>query len=85
MIRPIGRTVRRIARLVARRLAIAKEEIGAAGEYDYVIVNDDLVTAVAQVAAIIDAEGRRVYRMTDLKDTVELLRQELEAAVARNP
>ena len=69
----------------ARRLAIAKEEIGAAGEYDYVIVNDDLVTAVAQVAAILDAEGRRVYRMTDLKDTVELLRQELEAAVARNP
>jgi len=69
----------------ARRLAIAKEEIGAAGEYDYVIVNDDLVTAVAQVAAILDAESRRVYRMTDLKDTVDLLRQELEAAVARNP
>jgi guanylate kinase len=69
----------------ARRLAIAKEEIGAAGEYDYVIVNDDLVTAVAQVAAILDAEGRRVSRMMDLKDTVEVLRQELDAAVARNP
>ena len=69
----------------ARRLAIAKEEIGAAGEYDYVIVNDDLVTAVAQVAAILDAEGRRVKRMSDLSETVARLRQELEAAVARNP
>ena len=69
----------------ARRLAIAREEIGAAGEYDYVIVNDDLVTAVAQVAAILDAEGRRVKRMPDLSETVARLRQELEAAVARNP
>ena len=31
----------------------------AVAEYDYAIVNDDLVTAVAQVAAILDAEGRR--------------------------
>lgn len=62
----------------ARRLAIAKEEIGAAGEYDYVVVNDDLVTAVAQVAAILDAEGRRANRMTDLEETVARLRQELK-------
>ena len=64
----------------ARRLAIAKEEIGAAGEYDYVIVNDDLVTAVAQVAAILDAEGRRTRRMTDLDETVARLRAELARA-----
>lgn len=62
----------------ARRLAIAKEEIGAAGEYDYVIVNDDLVAAVAQVAAILDAEGRRTTRMTDLDETVARLRRELD-------
>lgn len=62
----------------ARRLAIAKEEIGAAGEYDYVVVNDDLVTAVAQVAAILDAEGRRTQRMTDLDATVDRLRRELD-------
>jgi guanylate kinase len=64
----------------ARRLAIAKEEIGAAGEYDYVIVNDDLVAAVAQVAAILDAEGRRTNRMTDLDETVARLRAELDKA-----
>jgi guanylate kinase len=63
----------------ARRLAIAKEEIGAAVEYDYVIVNDDLVTAVAQVAAILDAEGRRTKRMSDLEETVVRLRAELGA------
>jgi guanylate kinase len=62
----------------ARRLAIAKEEIGAAGEYDYVVFNDDLVTAVAQVAAILDAEGRRTQRMTDLDATVDRLRRELD-------
>jgi guanylate kinase len=65
----------------ARRLAIAGEEIGAASEYDYVIVNDDLVTAVAQVAAILDAEGRKAKRMTDLDETVARLRRELERAV----
>lgn len=61
----------------ARRLEIAREEIGAAGEYDYVVVNDDLVTAVAQVAAILDAEGRRANRMSDLDEIVDRLRREL--------
>lgn len=62
----------------ARRLNIAREEIGAAREYDYVIVNDDLVTAVAQVAAILDAEARRTSRMDDLDETLSQLRRELE-------
>ena len=62
----------------ARRLEIAREEIGAAGEYDYVVVNDDLVTAVAQVAAILDAEGRKTNRMSDLEETVDRLRRELK-------
>jgi len=62
----------------ARRLEIAREEIGAAGEYDYVVVNDDLVTAVAQVAAILDAEGRKTNRMSDLDETVDRLRRELK-------
>ena len=62
----------------ARRLDIAREELGAAGEYDYLVVNDDLVTAVAQVAAILDAEGRRTNRMPDLGSTVARLRAELD-------
>lgn len=62
----------------ARRLDIARQEIGAAREYDYVIVNDDLVTAVAQVAAILDAEARRTRRMDDLDETIDRLRRELD-------
>ena len=65
----------------ARRLAIAGEEIGAAPEYDYVIVNDDLRTAVGQVAAILDAESRKVKRMSNLDETVARLRRELGMAV----
>jgi len=65
------------AAVQARRLNIAREEIGAAREYDYVIVNDDLVTAVAQVAAILDAEARRTSRMDDLDETIDRLRREL--------
>jgi guanylate kinase len=64
----------------ARRLEIAREEIGAAGEYDYVIVNDDLVTAVDQVAAILDAEGRKTTRMDDLADVIARLRRELNGS-----
>jgi hypothetical protein len=46
-----------------------------------VVVNDDLVAAVAQVAAILDAEGRKAKRMPDLDETVARLRRELGTAV----
>jgi hypothetical protein len=35
------------------------------------------VTAVAQVAAILDAEGRKATRMDDLADVIARLRREL--------
>ena len=41
---------------VARRLEIAGRELEAAREYEYVVVNDDVVDAVSQVAAILDVE-----------------------------
>jgi guanylate kinase len=49
---------------VARRLATASSEVAAAGEYDYVVVNDDLETCVAQLAAIVTAERARLGRQT---------------------
>ena len=52
------------AEAVRERIARAAEELDAVAEYDYAIVNDDLVLAVAQVAAILDAEARRVSRQT---------------------
>jgi guanylate kinase len=60
-----------------RRLAHALDELDAATDYDYTIVNDDLDAAVAQVAAILDAETRRVARQEGLAAFVSLLRAEV--------
>ena len=62
---------------VARRLAIAAEELLAAREYQYVVVNDDVVDAVAQVAAILDVEARRVARLSNLGAVIDDLRRDL--------
>ena len=40
---------------IGRRLRTAREELARAGEYDYVVVNDDLDTAVAEVRQILAA------------------------------
>lgn len=62
---------------VERRLLIAAGELEAAREYQYVVVNDDVVDAVAQVAAILDVEARRVRRLTNLDEVIGNLRREL--------
>lgn len=63
---------------LAARLALAVEELEAAPEYDYIVVNEDRAQAVADVAGIIDAESRRASRLTDLDATIERLGHELE-------
>ena len=62
---------------IARRVGIAASELLAAAEYDYVVVNDDFVDAVAHVAAILDVEARRVRRLTNLTEVLDHLRQDL--------
>lgn len=62
---------------VDRRLEIASEELHAALEYEYVVVNDDMVEAVSQVAAILDVETRRVHRLTNLDRVIDDLRRDL--------
>jgi guanylate kinase len=62
---------------VVRRLEIAGRELEAAREYEYVVVNDDVVDAVSQVAAILDVESRRVRRITNLEAVVDSLRRDL--------
>jgi guanylate kinase len=69
------------ASVIQERIARAAEELAAVSEYDYAIVNENLVLAVAQVAAILDAEARRVSRQDGLPRFVERLRREvIEAA-----
>ncbi|MBO5745833.1 MAG: guanylate kinase [Clostridia bacterium] len=56
------------ADVIESRLARAKEEMVRAKEYDYVVVNDDLDTAVQELAGIILAERHRVDRNGDILD-----------------
>lgn len=46
-----------------RRLRAAEEELRAAGEFDYVVVNDELEDAVGTVEAILRSEARRIDRL----------------------
>lgn len=48
---------------IRRRLATARQEVGAVGEYDYVVVNDEVDTAVGRLRCIIEAERSRRARM----------------------
>ncbi|NOT16698.1 MAG: guanylate kinase [Sulfuriferula sp.] len=48
------------AEVVARRLAAAREDISHVGEFDYVIINDDFNTALADLQAVIQACRLRV-------------------------
>lgn len=69
--------------VLRERITRAAHELDAVAEYDYAIVNQDLVVAVAQVAAILDAEARRVARQEDLPRFIARLRQDVVAAVDR--
>jgi guanylate kinase len=69
--------------VVRQRVTRAAEELDAVAEYDYVVVNQDLVIAVAQVAAILDAEARRVSRQDDLRQVIARLQKDVVAAVGK--
>lgn len=69
--------------VVRARVARAAEELAAVAEYDYAIVNDDLVLAVAQVAAILDAEARRVSRQDALEGFIQRLRRDVLDTVGK--
>ena len=69
--------------VVRERITRAVEELDAVAEYDYVVVNQDLVIAVAQVAAILDAEARRVSRQSDLPQVIARLRRDVAVAVGK--
>jgi guanylate kinase len=71
------------AERVRERVTRAAEELDAVAEYDYVVVNQDLVIAVAQVAAILDAEARRVSRQDDLAQVIARLRRDVVTAVGK--
>ncbi len=58
---------------IVRRLRRAVDELTEAPTYDYVVVNSDRTQAVADVAAILDAEARRPARLDRLETTIQML------------
>ncbi len=61
--------------VIAGRMAKAAEEISHWAEYDYVIVNDDLEAALANVRSILHAERLRRERQPGLPEFVKSLRE----------
>jgi guanylate kinase len=69
--------------VIRERVSRAADELTAVVEYDYALVNEELVVAVAQVAAILDAEARRVSRQDSLAAFIEKLRRDVTTAVTK--
>ncbi|MGH7584203.1 MAG: guanylate kinase [Gemmatimonadales bacterium] len=65
------------------RLQRALDELSAAVEYDYVVVNDDIGLAVRTVNAILEAESRRTGRQRDFAVLLERLRTEVTNELIR--
>ncbi len=65
--------------VIERRMAEAASEISHWPEYDYVIINDDLERAAADISAILRAERLRRHRRTGLHEFVRSMTERLEA------
>jgi guanylate kinase len=55
---------------IRRRLATARQEIAAVGEYDYVVVNDELDACVERMRAIVLAERARLRTMAPVVERI---------------
>ncbi|MCP5368124.1 MAG: guanylate kinase [Hyphomicrobiales bacterium] len=61
------------AEVVRKRMAKAADEMSHYAEYDYIVINDDLNTSIAQVRAILTAERLKRERQIGLRDFVNAL------------
>ena len=64
--------------VIAERMAKSQAEISHWGEYDYVLINNNLDKAEAELIAILTAERLRRDRRTDLSDFVRGLGGEIQ-------
>jgi guanylate kinase len=55
---------------IQRRLAVARDEVAAFSEYDFVVVNDELTAAVDRLRSIVVAERARLHRMRPEVQTI---------------
>ena len=64
-------------RVVADRMARASDEVSHWGEYDYVIVNDDLDASKAALGSILTAERHNRLRLRGLPEFVRQIQKSL--------
>ncbi len=57
---------------IARRLAVARDEVDAFSKYEFVVVNDEVGAAVDRLRAIVVAERARLRRMRATAEAVRL-------------
>jgi guanylate kinase len=55
---------------IARRLAVARREVSEYSQYDYLVINDELNTAVERLQGIVVAERARIQRMRPKAETI---------------
>ena len=55
---------------IQRRLQVARDEVAAFAEYDFVVVNDEVASAVDRLRGIVVAERARLQRMQGEADTI---------------
>jgi guanylate kinase len=55
---------------IQRRLAVARTEVAAFSEYDYVIVNDEVTAAVDRLRSIVIAQRARLEHMNGEAETI---------------
>jgi guanylate kinase len=55
---------------IQRRLAVAQSEVAAVAEYEYVVINDDVESAVGRLRAIVEAERSRLRAMQPRADAI---------------
>jgi guanylate kinase len=63
--------------VVAKRMAEASREMSHWMEYDYIIINDEVATASAEITAVLTAERLRRSRRTGLTEFVRKLNKTL--------
>jgi guanylate kinase len=67
-----------------RRLMTARIELAAAGEFDYLVVNDDFESALRTIDSIVRAERNRYSRAARIEDRLARLRNGLDALIQRS-
>jgi guanylate kinase len=55
---------------IQRRLEVARSEVAAFSEYDFIVINDDVTAAVSRLSAIVVGERSRRERMRSTAESI---------------